>query len=120
MYNTHICTIEINNIVNQKFTKVNQKFTDSKNFIVWHDRFGHPGVIIMRRIIENSHDYSLKDQRILMPNEFNCVICSQEKLITKPSQMKVEFESTGFLKKFMVIFVIPFTQHVDLLNTFWY
>ena len=91
--------IEINNVVNQKFAKVNQKFTDPRSFVVWHDRLGHPGVIMMRRIIENSHGNSLKDQRILMPNEFNCVTCSQGKLITKPSQMKVGVESLGFLER---------------------
>ena len=99
IYSTRICAIEINNVVNQKFAKVNQKFTDPKSFVVWHDRLGHPGAIMMRRIIENSHGHSLKDQRILMPNEFNCVACSQEKLITRPSQMKVGFESPGFLER---------------------
>ena len=34
-----------------------------------------------------------------MPNEFNCVACSQGKLITRPSQMKVGFESPSFLER---------------------
>ena len=75
---------------------------------------------MMRRIIENLYSYSLKDQIILMPNEFNCVACSQEKLITRPSQMKVGFEFPGFLERIHGEFVAPFTQHVDLLNTLWY
>ena len=53
---------------------------------------------MMRRIIV-MHGHLLKDQRILMPNEFNCIACSQAKLITRHSQMKVGFESPNFLKR---------------------
>ena len=34
MYSTHICAIEINNVVSQKFAKVNQKVTDPRSFII--------------------------------------------------------------------------------------
>ena len=33
-----------------------------------------------------------------MPNNYNCVACSQGKLITRPSFTKVEYESPASLK----------------------
>ena len=74
LYYTYISTIEANVIVNQKFT-------DKNMFIVWHDRLGHPGSIMMRKIIENSCGHSLKNQKILQSNELSCAACSQGKLI---------------------------------------
>ena len=34
-----------------------------------------------------------------MPNDYNCVACSQDKLIIKPSFTKVEYESPAFLER---------------------
>ncbi|PIM98031.1 hypothetical protein CDL12_29492 [Handroanthus impetiginosus] len=90
IYYTKIYAIEMHHLVNQKFI-------DSKNFIIWHDRSGHPESIMMRRIIENSHGHSLKNQRVLKSNEFTCVAYSQEKFITKHSPMKVRAEFPRFL-----------------------
>ena len=61
LYYTKISTIEAHAIVNQKFT-------DENNFIVCHDRLGHPRSIMMRRIIkkfkwaftEKSKDFSIQ------------------------------------------------------------
>ena len=38
---------------------------------------------MMRRIIENSHGHPLKNQKILLSNDYPCSACSQGKLITK-------------------------------------
>ena len=59
LYYTKINAIESHAIVNQKFTSPNE-------FITWHDQLGHPGTTMMRKIIENSHGHSLKNQKILM------------------------------------------------------
>ena len=53
---------------------------------------------MMCLIINNSLGHPLKNQKILMPNNYNCVACSQDKLIIKPSFTKVEYESPTFLK----------------------
>jgi len=92
MYHTNIRAIEAHVIVNQKFTNLN-------TFIIWHNRLGHPGSIMMRKIIENSIGHSLKNQKILQNNEFSCVACSQGKLIIRPSPTKVRIESPGFLER---------------------
>ena len=82
----------------ESYVVINQKFCDLKAFIIWHERLGHPGLSMMCRIIDNSFGYSLKNQKILMPNDYNCVACSQSKLIIKPSFSKVECESPAFLE----------------------
>jgi len=93
LYFTRISTIET-------YVVVNQKFTNSKDtFLTWHDRLGHPGSIMMRRIIENSHGHQLKNQKILLSNEFSCAACSQGKLIMRPSPVKIGNESPGFLER---------------------
>ena len=92
LYYAKISTIEAHSIVNQKFT-------DLKTFVLWHDRIGHPGSITTRRIIENSNGHSLKNLKILTNNEFSCVACCQGKLITSPSPLKVNIENLQFLER---------------------
>ena len=53
----------------------------------------------MRRIIEYSQVHPLKNQKILLPNEYSCVACSQGKLIVRPSLTKVIHESPVFLER---------------------
>ena len=91
LYYTNISTIEAHAIVNQKFT-------DENNFIVRLDRLGHPGSIMMRRIIKNSSGHSLKNQKIFLSNEFSCAACSQGKLIIRPSPTKIRTEPLAFLQ----------------------
>ena len=45
LYHTIVKSIE-------SYVIVNQKFNDRKTFILCHDRLGHPGSSMMRRIIE--------------------------------------------------------------------
>ena len=69
LYYTHIRVIET-------YATMNLKFINLDMFTVWHDRWSHPGSIMMRRIIENSHGHPLKNQKILQFNELSCVVCS--------------------------------------------
>ena len=46
LYHTTIKSIESNVVMNQKFN-------DPKIFNLWHDRLGHPGSSMIRRIIEH-------------------------------------------------------------------
>ena len=89
LYHTTIKPIE-------SYVVVNQKFNDPKVFVFWHDRLGHPGSSMMRRIIEHSHGHPIKNQKILSPNEYACVACSQGKLIVRPSFTKVIYASPVF------------------------
>ena len=91
LYHTNIKSIE-------SYVVVNHKFNDPKTFVLWHDRLSHPRPSMMRRIIEHSHGHFVKNQKILLPNEYPCPACSESKLIVKPSISKVTFESPVFLK----------------------
>ena len=83
----------------KSYAVMNQKFCDLKTIMIWHERLGHPGLSMMCRIINNSFGHPLKNQKILMPNYYNCVACSQGKLIIKPSFTNVEYESPAFLER---------------------
>ena len=89
LFYAKISTIETHSVVNQKFT-------DLKTFVLWHDRIGHLGSIMMRRIIENSNGHPLRNLKILTCDKFSCVVCCQGKLITKSSPMKVNIEFPQF------------------------
>ncbi|KAJ9561314.1 hypothetical protein OSB04_006474 [Centaurea solstitialis] len=78
---------------------INQKFMDRENFILWHDRLGHPGSVMMRKIIEQSCGHPLENQKILQTKDMTCVACSKGKLITRPSPAKVGFETLNFLER---------------------
>ena len=110
LYWTKISAIEAHSIVNKKFTNSNM-------FVLWHDRLGHPGSIMIRRIIENSNGHPLKNMKILLNDEFSCTACYQGKLIVRPSSTKVETESLRSWNVYRGIFVDLFTHLVGCLDT---
>ena len=83
----------------ENYAIIKDKLYDPKSFILWHDRLGHPGSTMMRRIIENSHGHQLKDLKILLSNENSCTACSQGKLVVRPSPSKINSESPSFLQR---------------------
>ncbi|KAM2053253.1 hypothetical protein ACFX1T_002915 [Malus domestica] len=54
---------------------------------------------MMRRIITNSNGHLLLSRHIDVLNDNPCKACSQEKLVIRPSQLKVDAESPSFLQK---------------------
>ena len=92
LYYTTMRTIETNVIIHQKCS-------DPNIFMLWHNRLGHPGSIMMHRIIENSHKHPLKNHKILSPSDYPYNAYSQGKLIIRPSLSKIAVESPSFLKK---------------------
>ena len=44
---------------------------DPQMLTLWHDRLGHPGSLI----IENSHEHTLKGQKILQISKISCETC---------------------------------------------
>ena len=74
---------------NESYMVVEEKFTNHSNFIIWHDRLGHPGSVMMRKIINSSCRHKLKNEKILQSNDFPCIACSQGKLIVHPSPDKI-------------------------------
>ena len=86
--------------VPQAHMAVKENFCDPETFNLWHDRLGHPGSTMLRRIIENTHGHPLKYQKIPQSDKISmCTSCSLGKLITRPSPVKVEKESPAFLER---------------------
>ncbi|GJS56942.1 disease resistance CC-NBS-LRR class family protein [Tanacetum coccineum] len=67
---------------------------------LWHDRLGHLGSTMMKRIVENTHGHPLKDQRFSKRDKVPlCTSCSFGKLIVRPSPLKIKNESPMFLER---------------------
>ena len=78
LHYTYIHMIESNMVIERKHC-------DPGTFSLWHDRLGHPGLTMMRRIIENTHGHPLKDQKFPQSNSIKpYTSCSLGKLIIKP------------------------------------
>ena len=77
-------------------TSIPNEFREA--FKQWHERLGHPGRSMMRKIISSSTGHSLKD-RITIPMSITCIPCSQGKLIIRPSPGKVSKETLNFLER---------------------
>ncbi|KAM2825188.1 hypothetical protein COP1_035011 [Malus domestica] len=89
---TYIKTVEA-------YTVMNQKFIDSKVYMFWHDRLGHPRSTMMHRIITNSNGHPLLSRHVDVSNDNPCKACSQGKLVIGPSQLKIDDESPLFLQR---------------------
>jgi len=88
LHYTYIHEIEYNLVVKE----------DPKTMTLWHDRLGHPGSTMMRKIVESTHGHSLKGLK-LRREDRPCEACSLGKLITKHSSGKIQTESSAFLER---------------------
>ncbi|KAG7527792.1 Integrase catalytic core [Arabidopsis suecica] len=88
-YYAKIDMIEANMAMNKEFI---EKFT------LWHDRLGHPGQNMMRKLMTNSKGHTLREKRVI-PKNLTCEACSQGKLIIRPSPAKVNKETLNFLER---------------------
>ena len=71
---------------------------DTETLTLWHDRLGHPGSIMMRRIIENSHVHTLNGQKILQTSKISCEAYSLGNLIMRLLPTKIKTESLILLE----------------------
>ena len=92
LYQTTIKSIE-------SYAIINQKFNDSNAFLLWHDRLGHPGISMMRRIVQNYNGHPLTSRQILVTDGYTCTACSKGKLIIRPPFTKATFESLAILDR---------------------
>ena len=56
-------------------------FRSSELFCLWHDRLGHPGLRMMRNIINNSNGHNVNVENFPNPDDFVCSACAMGKLI---------------------------------------
>jgi hypothetical protein len=69
-------------------------FRNIESFRIWHDRLGHPGLSMMKRIINNSAGHDVSS----FPNheDFIGSACAKGRLIIRPSLLKIRDESPVF------------------------
>jgi hypothetical protein len=72
-------------------------FQNVDAFKIWHDRLGHPGVGMMRKIIGNCIGHNLT--KISKTSDFICIACATEKLILRPSPFKIHTEPLKFIER---------------------
>ena len=72
------------------------KANTCKIFTLWHNRLGHPGTSMMRKLMMSSQEHTFKG---VVPYNLTCAECAQGKLITRPSPAKVNTEIINFLER---------------------
>ena len=109
-------------------------FKNTESFRIWHDRLGHLGLGMMRKIINNAAGHD--GRGFSNPKDFICTACAKRKLITRPSLLKIRDESPVFLERiqgdicgpiqplsgpfrYFMVLIDASTRysHVDLLST---
>ncbi len=68
-------------------------------FKIWHDRLGHPGTGMMRKIISNSIGHKINLAKFPNSSDFICTACATGKLILRPSYLKIRAEPLQFLER---------------------
>jgi hypothetical protein len=94
-------------------------FQDLNSFQTWHDRLGHPGVGMMRKIISNSIGHNLHKTKFPQSSDFVCTTCATGKLILRPSTLKIKAEPLKFLERIQGDIVGRFSQNVDRSGISW-
>nr|AAK91878.1 Putative copia-type pol polyprotein [Oryza sativa]AAP52115.1 retrotransposon protein, putative, Ty1-copia subclass [Oryza sativa Japonica Group] len=120
----------------KEYVAMKSIFRNPESFRVWHDRLGHPGLGMMRRIINNFAGHNVETKDFPNPEDFICPACAKGKLITRPSLLKIRDESPVFLARiqgdicgpiqplsgpfrYFMVLIDASTRwsHVDLLST---
>ena len=94
-YGLHQTTIRLL----ESYAVMNHNFNDLKAFLLWHERLGHPGLSMMRRIVQNSNGHPLTSRKIFKSHDFCCTAFSQGKLIIRPYFTKIASEFLAFLER---------------------
>jgi hypothetical protein len=65
----------------EEYVAMKTIFRNIESFRIWHDRLGHPGLSMMRRIINDSAGHDVRS--FPNPEDFICTACAKGKLITR-------------------------------------
>jgi hypothetical protein len=68
-------------------------------FTAWHERLGHPGVGMMRKIIDNNSGHNLNLAKFSKSSDFMCTTYTTGKLILRPSPIRIKVERLKFLER---------------------
>jgi hypothetical protein len=64
-------------------------FQNVDTFRNWHDRLGHPGIGMMKKIISYSIGHDMENVKFPKNKDFCCTVCAIGKLILRPSYLKI-------------------------------
>ncbi|KAJ1287825.1 hypothetical protein BS78_02G040500 [Paspalum vaginatum] len=81
------------------YTSLKTVFRHSELFSLWHCRLGHPGLRMMRHIINNSQGHNMNVKHFPNQEDFVCHACATGKLIVRLSPLKVKNEIPTFLER---------------------
>jgi hypothetical protein len=73
-------------------------FQNVDAFTTWHERFEHPRVGMMRKIIGNNSGHNLNSAKFPKSLDFICTTCATGKLTLRPSPIKIKVEPLKFLE----------------------
>jgi hypothetical protein len=74
-------------------------FQNVDAFTTWHECLRHPQIGMIRKILGNSIDHNLIEAKFPKYSDFRCTTCATEKLILRPSPIKIQVEPLKFLEK---------------------
>jgi hypothetical protein len=74
-------------------------FQNVDAFQTWHDRLGHPGIGMMRKITCNFNGHDLNEAKFPQSSDFMCTACATGKIILRPSRLKIQAEPLQFLER---------------------
>jgi L-cysteine desulfidase len=74
-------------------------FHNVDTFTSWHERLRHPRIGMMRKIIGNRIGHNLNASKFPKSSDFMCTACATEKLIVRPSPLKIQVEPLKFLER---------------------
>jgi len=60
----------------ETYTTTSWRLVSLDQFGLWHDRLGHSGASMIRRIIQNTKWHPLKNIKVLLSTNYNCEACS--------------------------------------------
>ena len=83
----------------ESYAILNPKFSNSTPIVLWHERLGHPGTLMLRLILHQSNGHSLTTSHISSHTDYKCLACTQGKFITRPSSLKVDSNTPQFLER---------------------
>jgi transposase InsO family protein len=74
-------------------------FQNVDAFKTWHERLGHPGIEMTRKIMSNSSGHGMSNKKFPESLDFMCTSCATGKLMLRPSHLKIQAKPLKFLER---------------------
>jgi hypothetical protein len=88
--------------------------------MTWHERLGHPGIGMMRKITGNSIGHNLNTAKFSKSSDFMCISYATGKLIVRPSPLKIQIEPFKFLERIQGDICGLYNHYQDCSGISWF